>query len=170
MFRKDNGIFIFRFQKKEDMDWVLEESHRMFWGCFFILRKWQPRMKLDKSSLNSMHIWVTLLDLDLQFWSADMLSCIVSQIARPCHTDKLMTQMEGGIGNGRLSYARILVEVDASKALKGQIILRNEMGKKLYRRSGMNGSRGSVSLARVLGTKKVCVCSKGKWCNNGDQR
>lgn len=87
-----------------------------------------------------------------------MLSCIVSQIARPCHTDKLMTQMEGGIGNGRLSYARILVEVDASKALKGQIILRNEMGEEIIQKIWYEWKSWQCLTCKSFGHKEgVCV-------------
>lgn len=57
-----------------------------------------------------------------------MLSKIISQIGKPCYTDKITADLEQGEGEGRLSYARILVEVNAHDKLKDQIILRGPDG------------------------------------------
>lgn len=66
--------------------------------------------------------------LDLQFWNAVMLGQIMSCIGKPCHTDKLTEYLERGDPDGRISYARILVEVEASTALRDEILLRGKNG------------------------------------------
>lgn len=66
LFRKDNEAFIFRFQTKTDMEWVLGEVRWTFGGRFpLILQQWSPDMKLDRESLTTLHVWITLPDLDL---------------------------------------------------------------------------------------------------------
>lgn len=83
-------------------------------------------MKLDISSLNKVNVWITLPNLDLQFWNAIMLGKIVSCVGKPCHTDKLTEYLRRGDPDGRISYARVLVELDASVELKDEILLRGK--------------------------------------------
>lgn len=79
-------------------------------------------MKLDLFSLNRVNVWITLPHLDLQFWNAVMLRKIVSYIGRPFHTDKLTEYLEQGDSDGRISYARVLVELNASVELRDEIL------------------------------------------------
>lgn len=72
-----------------------------------LLKQWGPGMKLDVKSLQTLPIWIKLPDLDLQFWTVNMLSRIASMVGKPCGIDKLTRDRVG------LSYARIMVEVDA---------------------------------------------------------
>lgn len=58
-----------------------------------------------------MSIWVKLPRLPLDCWNSNALENIASKIRKPNSTDKLTST------RGRLFYARVLVEVDASKDL-----------------------------------------------------
>lgn len=87
-----------------------------------------PGIKLNLVSLDMVNVWVTLTDLDLQFWSEQMLSRIVSTIGKPKHTDKITGQIGQRTEEGRLSYARVLVEMEARKPLKSKITLRGPKG------------------------------------------
>lgn len=73
-----------------------------------LLKQWKLGMQLDVKSMQMLPIWIKLPDLALQFWTVNMLSRIASMIGKPCGIDKLTRDKV------RLSYARIMVEVDAS--------------------------------------------------------
>lgn len=79
-------------------------------------------IKLDPSSLASMDIWVTFPGLDLQFRLETMLGRIASYVGRPRYTNKLTTI------RGRLSYVRVLVEVDVTWELRWELQLRGSDG------------------------------------------
>lgn len=63
--------------------------------------------------------------LDLQFWYARMLNHIANMIGKPYYVDKLTSSKE------RLSYARILIEVNAVVTLKQCIWLKGPNGIKI---------------------------------------
>lgn len=63
----------------------------------------------NPKSIDELVVWIKLLDLDLQFWFERMLSRIASKIGKLVITDKLTA------GQGRWSYARILVMLTAEK-------------------------------------------------------
>jgi len=56
-------------------------------------------------------VWVQLPDLPLDCWNAKALSKIASRVEKPITTDKLTHSKE------RLSFSRVMVDVDASKDL-----------------------------------------------------
>ncbi|KAL0362201.1 UNVERIFIED_CONTAM: hypothetical protein Scaly_1175300 [Sesamum calycinum] len=60
-------------------------------------------------------VWATLLSLPLECWHPNALRKIGSRLGTPIAMDSLTIKME------RVSYARILVEVDASKPLVDQV-------------------------------------------------
>lgn len=63
IFRANNGVFVFRFQKREEVEAILADGPQMFSGKLpLILRLWEPGVKLDSSSLNKVNVWVTLPD------------------------------------------------------------------------------------------------------------
>ncbi|KAL0287981.1 UNVERIFIED_CONTAM: hypothetical protein Sradi_7112700 [Sesamum radiatum] len=62
-------------------------------------------------------VWATLPSLPLECWNPNALSKIGSKLGNPMAMDSLTMNME------RISYARILVEVDASKELIDQGLL-----------------------------------------------
>ncbi|KAL0352045.1 UNVERIFIED_CONTAM: hypothetical protein Scaly_1593200 [Sesamum calycinum] len=69
--------------------------------------------KEDDISLTS--VWATPPSLPLECWHPNALGKIGSRLGTPIAMDSLTTSME------RVSYARILVKVDASKPLVDQV-------------------------------------------------
>ncbi|XP_022872936.1 uncharacterized protein LOC111391888 [Olea europaea var. sylvestris] len=70
-----------------------------------------PCFEFDDEEVSTMPVWVKLSGLPLDCWNSRVLSKIASKIGKPISTDKLTAT------KGRLSYARALVEIDASKEL-----------------------------------------------------
>jgi len=67
-------------------------------------------------------VWVQLPDLPLDCWNARALSKIASRIGKPITTDKMTLTKE------RLSFARVMVEVDASKELVSSVEIKLPTG------------------------------------------
>ncbi|KAL0386530.1 UNVERIFIED_CONTAM: hypothetical protein Slati_4596900 [Sesamum latifolium] len=65
--------------------------------------------------ISSTPVWATLPSLPLECWNPNALGKIGSKLGTPIAMDSLTLKME------RLSYARILVEVDASKKLVEEV-------------------------------------------------
>lgn len=129
LFKKDDGVFLFKFNSAEEMEVALAQGPCTYAGKFpLFLRPWKPGIKIDRTSSNTLKVWVTLPGLDLQFWSAEMLSKIISQIGKPCHTDMITAELSEGAGTGQISYARVLVEINVDTKLKEKITLRGPQG------------------------------------------
>lgn len=119
----DRGVFIFRLENQHDVDTILSVGHWTINGIYpLLLRQWEPGMVLDIKSLQALPVWIILPDLDLQFWTLHMLGRISSMVGKPRGIDKLTCDKV------RLYYARLLLEVDASKPLKEFIMLKGQGG------------------------------------------
>lgn len=117
------GICLFRFDTEADLLRVLHGGPWMVSGKYpSLLRQWKPGMKLDATSLQILTVWIKLPDLDLQFWTTNMLGKIASMIGNPFRIDKLMNDKVS------LSYAPLMVEVDACYPLKDHIMLKGPDG------------------------------------------
>lgn len=60
-------------------------------------------------------VWVKFLNLPLKCWSTKCLSKITSMLGKPIQSDKLTSTMS------RLSYAKVLVELDLLDDLSNSI-------------------------------------------------
>lgn len=116
---KEHSIFVFGFHSIEDMNLIFERGPWLFQRLNpLILCKWFQGMKLDTQSLQHLLIWVAFPELDLQFWSSKMLSCIANMIGKLYYDDKLTYSKE------RLSYARVLIEVTVAAPSKIHILFK----------------------------------------------
>ena len=68
-------------------------------------------MQFLKDDLARVPVWVRLYNVPLEYWTIKGLSCVASAIGVPLHTDHTTLLRK------RLSYARVCVEIDASKTL-----------------------------------------------------
>lgn len=75
------------------------------------LKAWEPDMNVEELDFKSVHVWIQLPKLNWRFWSRKAMSKLVSFVGFPISMDKLTTK------RARLSYARILVEVNIKAPL-----------------------------------------------------
>ena len=124
LFFNENGMHIFWFQIEMDVYIILKGGPWLFKGLNpLVLRHWSPRLKLDPTSLQCLPVWVAFPSLDLQFCLTKMLSKITSLVGKPYYVDKLFATKE------RLSYARVLIEVNVAKKLKEVLMLKGLDGR-----------------------------------------
>ncbi|XP_049360657.1 uncharacterized protein LOC125825359 [Solanum verrucosum] len=88
-----------------------------------IINPWSAEFNFKEEVLNAVPIWVKLPDLPLNWWSVSTLSKIGSGLGTPLYADACTTNID------RISYARILVEMDAAKPLPEAIKIGDPKGK-----------------------------------------
>ncbi|CAK8566993.1 unnamed protein product [Lathyrus sativus] len=122
MFYNEEGFFILSFHSFHDKELVLMKGPYSIRNRPMILREWKPDFSMNKDMLRTISLWVKLPQLPLHLWGARSLSKIGSEIGTPLVTDECTTNKP------RVSYARILVEVDVTQELKTEILIRDEKG------------------------------------------
>ncbi|XP_030479597.2 uncharacterized protein LOC115696849 [Cannabis sativa] len=85
-----------------------------------ILKPWDPNTNFKKEDVKCVPIWVQLEDLELKYWGQRSLFKIVGQIGKPLMEDAITKDRE------RLSYVRVLIEVQMDQQLPNLIEFENE--------------------------------------------
>uniref|UniRef100_M0ZPB1 Endonuclease/exonuclease/phosphatase n=1 Tax=Solanum tuberosum TaxID=4113 RepID=M0ZPB1_SOLTU len=73
---------------------------------------WTPESDFGKEILQTIPLWVKYPNLPLSCWGADSLSRINSVLGTPLFADECTSKIE------RISFARVLVEIDLTRNLK----------------------------------------------------
>ncbi|XP_075080525.1 uncharacterized protein LOC142166022 [Nicotiana tabacum] len=111
----DDGYYIFTFDSLEDRDKVMQLGPYIFHNKPFILKNWSLDFVFDPKCLNVIPLWVRFPNLPVGHWPAEALSKLASVVGRPMYTDLYTTEMD------RISFARVLVEIDISHPLRSDI-------------------------------------------------
>ncbi|XP_020243171.1 uncharacterized protein LOC109821392 [Asparagus officinalis] len=134
------GIFLFKFENKDEMTEILENGPWFFGyrplslkplsigddyekinDCVYPVWILLPALKLNL--WNAKMLLVVQLPLKLNLWNAKSISKIASAVGRPITIDKLTANKQ------RLAYARVLVEVSMPSPLPDCITLKGPDGK-----------------------------------------
>ncbi|KAL5172015.1 hypothetical protein HKD37_16G044853 [Glycine soja] len=121
----DDGYFLLKFNTHKDMDDVMLRGPYTVRNMPMLLREWKPGFNLKQDMLRTLPIWIQLPQLPLHLWGARSLGKIGSALGKPITTDECTAKKY------RVSYARILVEVDVTQKLPNDITIRDSEGKKL---------------------------------------
>ncbi|KAK4734210.1 hypothetical protein R3W88_008471 [Solanum pinnatisectum] len=100
-----NGYFVVRFANEEERDKVLCA------GPHYLLKRHEI--------LTTIPLWIKLPNLPLNCWNSVVLSKIHSSLGKPLYTDECTTQAS------RISFARILIEMDVTRPLPKMIKIRD---------------------------------------------
>ncbi|XP_058753527.1 uncharacterized protein LOC131626708 [Vicia villosa] len=98
-------------------------------GPYFIyvkplfMKYWSIDFELTTDLLRVLPLWITLSNLPLHLWGSKSISKITSAVGRPITTDECTTRKL------RISYARVLVEVDITKPVKESVTIQGHNGK-----------------------------------------
>ncbi|KAK1261476.1 hypothetical protein QJS04_geneDACA018742 [Acorus gramineus] len=112
-----NGFFTVKFSNVEDLNVALEGGPWTMGYRPFILRKWTPTVRMEQELLSSITIWIRLPNLPLHLWEVDRLGRIGSMIRVPLYANSATLRCS------RASFARICVEVQASKGLPDSVLV-----------------------------------------------
>ncbi|GFP99380.1 hypothetical protein PHJA_002082100 [Phtheirospermum japonicum] len=117
-----NGWITFVFKTERDRDMVIAGGPYMIFGRILLLKLMPEWFKFGNDEIKTLPLWVKFPNLPLECWNAQLLSRIASKVGTPLLTDKMTKTME------RISYARVLVEVDASKELVRSVSIIDSKG------------------------------------------
>lgn len=125
MYFNDEGYFILRFKSFRDRDEVLLRGPYMIRNIPLLIREWRPGFKIKDELLRTLPIWVKLPQLPIILWGDTSLNKIGSALGNPIMTDECTANRL------RVSYARILVEMDITKELPQTITIADNEGEKI---------------------------------------
>ncbi|GJU12167.1 RNA-directed DNA polymerase, eukaryota, reverse transcriptase zinc-binding domain protein [Tanacetum coccineum] len=130
---------------------------RRMWGRFglkdvinkpLVVQKWDPDVEISNIEPTQLPVWVKFFNIPLEAWCVEGISAISSSIGKPLIMDSMTANMCKQ-GFGRIDYARVLVEIDASKGFKDVI--------KLMYKDKQNNCKG-VKKVKVEYSWKPLVC------------
>ncbi|KAI5652780.1 hypothetical protein M9H77_29967 [Catharanthus roseus] len=105
------GWLVFQFDREEDIQKILDRRPYMIYGRPLILKNMPPHFELGACTSIVVPVWITLPGLPVDLWNAQALAKICSRIGEPLCIDAMTRRKE------RISYTRVLVEVDIAKEL-----------------------------------------------------
>ncbi|XP_058783636.1 uncharacterized protein LOC131658346 [Vicia villosa] len=123
LYFNDAGYFIVRFKSYEDQTKVMEQGPYFIYVKPIFLKYWSIDFELKADLLRVLPLWITLPNLPLYLWGEKSISNITSDVGRPITTDECTARKL------RISYARVLVEVDITRPIKESVTIRDHSGK-----------------------------------------
>lgn len=155
VYRLKSGVFLFNFNsgiaKKEVLDrvWSFKQAP-------LILKSWSPDMNLEECNPDSIPVWVTLQDFDMQQWTTLGISKVASALGKPLATD-LFTHNRQMLG-----YARVLVEVKVNQEIKEEIWIKHCTGKTISEKVHYEWDPKQCPYCKVWGHKEAGCAKKYK--------
>ncbi|XP_074265992.1 uncharacterized protein LOC141588449 [Silene latifolia] len=108
-FRK--GWFNFKFDSEEAMNEVLKRGPWNIGSNSLVLKQWSPYFSIIMECVTTVFVWILFPDLDPYMWTDSILSKMSDKIGKPLFADLNTTC------KAKLSFARVMIEVDVSKDL-----------------------------------------------------
>ncbi|XP_071741283.1 uncharacterized protein [Rutidosis leptorrhynchoides] len=89
-------------------------------GKPLFVAKWSPELNIEKIEPSKLPVWVKLTDMPLEAWNKKGISAIARKLGKPMVMDQMTTTMCSK-GAGRATFARVMVEIDASKGYRDHV-------------------------------------------------
>jgi len=134
---------------------VLCGGSYLVYGRPLILRPMSEYFDFSSSEMSQVLVWIKFPNLPLKCWTPRCLSKLASVLGKPLQCDKLTATKE------RVSYARVLVEVDLLADLRSSINVTLPNGNPLIQRVIYETLPKFCKHCKVLG-HSTGACSKGK--------
>uniref|UniRef100_A0A803NQ60 DUF4283 domain-containing protein n=1 Tax=Cannabis sativa TaxID=3483 RepID=A0A803NQ60_CANSA len=159
----------FKDTEQEFRDQVMNGGYVFFSRRPVILKPWDPNINFKKEDVKCVPIRIQREDLELKYWGQRSLFKIVGQLGKPLMEDAVTKDRE------RLSYARVLIEVQMDQQLPSMIDFENEYGLNIsvsvkYEWKPIRCSHCSGIGHSAEECKKVVVPSKQQWVVKNDNR
>ncbi|XP_021765923.1 uncharacterized protein LOC110730426 [Chenopodium quinoa] len=111
IFWHDDGYFIINCCSISYKDTILCSGPQMFMGKPAIIKPWSPKFDFGAEILRTILLWVKFPNIPLNCWGPETLSRIGSLLGVPIFSDECTTRKL------RVSFARVLIEIDVTKPL-----------------------------------------------------
>ncbi|XP_019250880.1 PREDICTED: uncharacterized protein LOC109229780 [Nicotiana attenuata] len=124
LFYQDEGYYIIRFQTIADAQEILCAGPYSIANKPIILKPWTPDFDFTEEFPTVIPLWVKFTKLPMSCWGVGSLSRIASVIKTLVFADECTTKQT------RVSFARMLIEVNVTKELPTEIMVMDPNGKK----------------------------------------
>ncbi|KAJ6904248.1 hypothetical protein NC651_021395 [Populus alba x Populus x berolinensis] len=111
----DSGWLIYRFSCEEDKISVLNGGPYMVSGRPLVLKAMPRFFDFSNEEMSKVPVWFRFPNLPLYCWSPSCLSKIASILGKPIQCDHVTSTLS------RMSYARVLVEIDLREELQHSV-------------------------------------------------
>jgi hypothetical protein len=113
----ESGWLVYRFNNVDDKLVVLANGPYLIYGRPLIIKAMPEYFDFGTDEMSCVPVWVKFPNLPLKCWSPRCLSKIASKLGTPIQSDQLTFSMS------RISYVRVLVELDLLGDLKSSIVI-----------------------------------------------
>lgn len=108
-------FFMIRFELEDEYFMALTGGPWKMFGSYLLVKRWSPEFNPMSDEIVTTPVWVRLMNIPVNFYHKAILLGIAEGLGTPVRADTTTLQLE------RARFARVCVEVDLSKALKGSI-------------------------------------------------
>lgn len=172
LYYHEEGYFIARFKTEKDRDEVIRKGPYSIYNMPLFLREWKPDFVIKEDLLRVMPLWVTFPRLPLYLWGDKSLSKIASAVGKPLMTDECTTKKL------RVSYARVLVEVDVTQPRRDVLVIKDAEDRRFeqrieyewrplfcakYQKLGHNCASKQKSFVAGLGGRPAAMNTNVQW-------
>nr|GEZ23686.1 hypothetical protein [Tanacetum cinerariifolium] len=120
--KDDDDVYYFKFSTTKGLEQVMEQGPWLIRNQPLILTQWTPNLNLEKNKVKKVPIWVKIHKVPVVAYSEDGLSLIGMQIGKPVMLDAFSSSICTEVW-GRIGFARALIEVDADRNLKEEVVM-----------------------------------------------
>ncbi|XP_022569820.1 uncharacterized protein LOC111212545 [Brassica napus] len=113
-------FFMVRFEKEEEYMTALADGPWRAFGSYLMVQAWTPEFDPLKDEIDTTPVWVRLSHIPVNFYHKTILMGIAKGLGRPIKVDLTTLKFE------RARFARICVEVNLNKPLKGSVLINGE--------------------------------------------
>ncbi|XP_060195078.1 uncharacterized protein LOC132624291 [Lycium barbarum] len=111
----DEGYYIVKFQSPEDRDEIMFAGPYTMNSIPLVLQFWTPEFDFHEEYPRTMPLWVKFPTLPMIYWGPRTLGNIASRLGNPLFADECTAKQS------RVSYARVLVDMDVTQELPREV-------------------------------------------------
>ncbi|XP_019230577.1 PREDICTED: uncharacterized protein LOC109211493 [Nicotiana attenuata] len=143
----DEGYYVVRFNSVTDMHAVYYNGPYTISNRPIILKPWTTDFDFSKEFPSEIPLWVKFPNLPMNCWGSKSLSRIASVLGTPVFADECTTKQS------RISYARMLVEINVSRPLPNEITVIDPKGKYFQQQVTYDWKPNFCGVYQVVGHK-----------------
>ncbi|KAG2307473.1 hypothetical protein Bca52824_027221 [Brassica carinata] len=113
-------FFMVRFEKEAEYLEALTGGPWRAFGSYLMVRAWSPKFDPLRDNIVTTPVWIRLTNIPMNFYHRSFLMGIAKGMGKPIRVDQTTLKFE------RTRYARICVEVNLAKPLKGTVLINGE--------------------------------------------
>ncbi|EOA18505.1 hypothetical protein CARUB_v10007057mg, partial [Capsella rubella] len=113
-------FFMVRFESEEEYMAALTGGPWKIFGSYLMAQAWSPDFDPIRDEITTTPVWVRLSNIPVTFYHTSILEEIARGLGKPLKVDLTTTKLE------RARFARVCVEVNLKKPLKGTVMINGE--------------------------------------------